>query len=309
MASAAPGLRFGWHVQKDSDAIALMYRQLSSAHLQPCIQLYTKNPRGHSTGSVQDIRQVCAACPQLQVFVHGQLALNMCKAGLQWQNDSVVADMLALDRLMRELSAAAADPNSSARGSSTGVVIHLGKNTEKITVDECIRNFTSNVVNIIQHYVAGGGSTRTRLLLETSTRTKNGSDVFWDLTVLGRLYASLRAQLSPEQCALVAFCIDTAHVFGSGYALSSAADMNAFLQLWDQHIGLQHIGLIHLNDSAKCLGSSLDRHASIGDGFIFKADASGLMTLVRFCAAHGISMINETCNDAQTCCARILSCL
>ena len=40
------------------------------------------------------------------------------------------------------------------------------------------------------------------------------------------------------------------------------------LKKFDKLIGIKNIGLIHLNDSAKDLESHVDRHATIGKGFI-----------------------------------------
>ena len=40
--------------------------------------------------------------------------------------------------------------------------------------------------------------------------------------------------------------------------------MNDFERL----IGIKYIGLVHLNDSKNELGSKLDRHESLGDGYI-----------------------------------------
>jgi hypothetical protein len=40
------------------------------------------------------------------------------------------------------------------------------------------------------------------------------------------------------------------------------------IEEWEHHIGLERLGVIHANDSKKELGSRVDRHAHIGQGFI-----------------------------------------
>ena len=43
-----------------------------------------------------------------------------------------------------------------------------------------------------------------------------------------------------------------------------------YIDALEELIGLKYIALIHLNDSKKELGSNVDRHQNLGDGFIGK---------------------------------------
>jgi deoxyribonuclease-4 len=66
----------------------------------------------------------------------------------------------------------------------------------------------------------------------------------------------------------VGVCIDTAHIFAAGYELRTR---DGFEKTWKQFgdiIGFDYLKGIHLNDSKKELGSRVDRHESLGDGFI-----------------------------------------
>jgi deoxyribonuclease-4 len=71
-------------------------------------------------------------------------------------------------------------------------------------------------------------------------------------------------------------CIDTAHIFTAGYDLRTADDLERTLGQFDQHVGLDKLGAIHLNDSKAPFGSNRDRHENLGDGEI------GLEALGRF---------------------------
>ncbi len=62
---------------------------------------------------------------------------------------------------------------------------------------------------------------------------------------------------------LMGVCLDTCHLHDAGYDL---ADFDAFLDLFDQEIGLDLIGCIHINDSKNELGAHKDRHENIGFG-------------------------------------------
>ncbi len=63
----------------------------------------------------------------------------------------------------------------------------------------------------------------------------------------------------------IGVCIDTCHLNDAGYDLS---DFDAFLNLFDQIIGLSYIQCVHVNDSKNERGSHKDRHENIGFGTI-----------------------------------------
>ncbi len=63
-------------------------------------------------------------------------------------------------------------------------------------------------------------------------------------------------------------CIDTCHLFASGYDIRTKQDWQKLLSEFDQKIGLKHLSAIHVNDSVAGLGSRKDRHASLGEGQI-----------------------------------------
>ena len=60
-------------------------------------------------------------------------------------------------------------------------------------------------------------------------------------------------------------CLDTCHLNDSGVDINCFDD---YLNKFDQVIGLEKIGCIHINDSKNPLGSHKDRHENIGFGTI-----------------------------------------
>jgi deoxyribonuclease-4 len=76
----------------------------------------------------------------------------------------------------------------------------------------------------------------------------------------------------------LAFCLDTAHLWGAGYDISTADRVVAVLDRFDALIGFDRLALVHLNDSKSALASRSDRHEHLGAG---KIGAEGLAAFLR----------------------------
>jgi deoxyribonuclease-4 len=66
----------------------------------------------------------------------------------------------------------------------------------------------------------------------------------------------------------LAYCLDTAHLWGAGYDVSSVDGAAAVVDRFDELIGLDRLAMLHLNDSRSPLGSRTDRHEHVGAGQI-----------------------------------------
>jgi hypothetical protein len=75
----------------------------------------------------------------------------------------------------------------------------------------------------------------------------------------------------------IGLCIDTQHLWASGYDYSSTHATNKLVHELDLSIGLDRLRCFHLNDSKTELGGNRDRHANIGEGTI---GTMGLAALV-----------------------------
>ncbi len=133
-----------------------------------------------------------------------------------------------------------------------GVVTHLGshKGLGTATVIDRLRDALLEVV----------GKTSTKLLLENSAGA--GGNVGNSIDELALIYEAVGR--NPK----IGFCLDTAHLFASGYDVRTKDGWKAVLDEFDKKIGLEHLGVIHLNDSKVELDSKRDRHENIGQGFI-----------------------------------------
>jgi len=84
-----------------------------------------------------------------------------------------------------------------------------------------------------------------------------------------------RAGLARER---VAFCLDAAHLWGSGYDVADPTAVDRLLAGFDDAIGLDRLVLVHLNDSKAGLGTLLDRHEHVGAGRIGPIGMRHLLT-------------------------------
>jgi deoxyribonuclease IV len=66
----------------------------------------------------------------------------------------------------------------------------------------------------------------------------------------------------------VGICLDTCHLFAAGYNISSESGYRKTISEFNRLIGVQRIRAFHVNDCKRELGSRIDRHAHIGQGFI-----------------------------------------
>jgi deoxyribonuclease IV len=123
-----------------------------------------------------------------------------------------------------------------------------------------------------------------RLVLENSS---GGGDMLGSsVEELARILDGIGA--GPDR---LAFCLDTAHLWGAGYDISSADGATMVIDRFEELIGLDRLVLVHLNDSRSALGSRADRHEHVGAGGIGPA---GLGAFLRDPRLRDATFILET---------------
>lgn len=81
--------------------------------------------------------------------------------------------------------------------------------------------------------------------------------------------ASIRAAiLKRKRNAPLGYCLDTAHLYVTGYDIATEAGLKRTVAEIDAHLSLDRVKVIHTNDSKTKLGSRVDRHEHIGEGTI-----------------------------------------
>lgn len=91
----------------------------------------------------------------------------------------------------------------------------------------------------------------------------------------------------------VGVCIDTCHAYSAGYNLLSPDTYEQTWRDFDSIIGLKYLSAMHINDTKKEFGSRVDRHESIGKGFLGLEAFRMMMNDSRL---NGIPLILETPN-------------
>lgn len=98
-----------------------------------------------------------------------------------------------------------------------------------------------------------------------------------------------------EDKTRVGVCIDTCHAHSAGYDMTTPEAYRRTWEEFDQVVGFKYLCGMHINDTAKALGSRVDRHAPIGQGILGEEFWRMLMTDPRM---DGIPLILETTDEA-----------
>ena len=106
--------------------------------------------------------------------------------------------------------------------------------------------------------------------------------------------AEIIAQVTEQE--RVGVCIDTAHAFAAGYDISTEAGFTETFKQFGEIVGFDKLFAMHLNDSKKELGTKVDRHENLGDGYIGWTPFHLIMGDSRF---DGIPLILETPNTER----------
>ena len=89
----------------------------------------------------------------------------------------------------------------------------------------------------------------------------------------------------------VGVCLDTCHTYTAGYDIKSESGYKTTFEEFEQTVGFKYLKGLHLNDSKKELASRVDRHDSIGKGFLGLEPFRRIMNDPRF---DNMPMILET---------------
>jgi deoxyribonuclease-4 len=108
---------------------------------------------------------------------------------------------------------------------------------------------------------------------------------------LGHRFEHLADLLDQIQSDRAGVCLDTCHLFAAGYDIRTRAGYTRTMREFNRLIGLERVAAFHVNDSKKELGSRVDRHTHIGQGFIGLDAFRFLMNDRRF---YSIPKILET---------------
>jgi deoxyribonuclease IV len=83
-------------------------------------------------------------------------------------------------------------------------------------------------------------------------------------------------------------CLDSCHLFASGYDVRTRDSLAEVIDDFDQIVGCDRLGALHVNDSAVPLGSNRDRHAIMGEGDLGDKGCAVFISEPRFDKLPGV---------------------
>lgn len=240
-------------------------------------QIFTRNPRGWAVNPIPRSevlsfknRLAASGIERTSVVVHMPYLPNLSGPPGELYQRSVMTlkeemqrcELLGISYLVIHLG------SHMGRGSNMGV----DQLISALSTDSAHNNSASGVM----------------VLLENNAGYKNnvGGTLEELRLILDRLNSSQRFGL----------CVDTCHLFASGYDLRTDESVKKVIENIKDTIGLKAVKVIHLNDSKGPLGSNLDRHEHIGLGSI---GMEGIAAFINHPDIKALPIIMETPIDTR----------
>lgn len=220
-----------------------------------CIQIFTKSNRQWRAKDITDqqalsfIQQQKSSDIQI-VVAHASYLINLNSSNpdtAKKSADALVEEILRCEKLQIPY-----------------LVLHPGTYERDNLEQSLIR-----VAHQINKVFKVAQPKHTRLLLETMAG--QGLTIGKTLEELGLILQHV------ENKKHIGVCVDTCHIFASGYSFDTPTSYKSFWKQVDTILGINKVFAIHINDSKKELGSCTDRHENIGKGKIKPAAFKLLM--------------------------------
>jgi deoxyribonuclease-4 len=243
------------------------------------VQIFTQSPRmwrspSHDAAALAAYRTAQAAHERVRsTYCHATYLINLAAAD---------GELFAKSRrcLVDNLVAA------SAIGAS-GVVLHVGSH-RGAGLDGVVDQVVGALVGALDEAGETLGATACPLLLENAAGAGG---------TVGRSFEELAQLLDAAGGdSRLRICLDTQHLFASGYDYTTLEAADAVVASFDAAVGLDRLACIHLNDSKVPLGANRDRHENLGDGEIGRA---GLTSLIGHPALQQVSALLEVPGDGD----------
>ncbi|MEX2645037.1 MAG: deoxyribonuclease IV [Gaiellaceae bacterium] len=208
------------------------------------VQLFVQSPRAwrfpeHDPAVLDRFRERREELGIGAVFVHSLYLVNLASP----KDDFYEKSVSVMRSTMETASAIDAD----------GVVFHLGSHLGS--------GFEAGLERAVPalEQVAELCSERTWLLVENSAGAGG---------TVGRSVEELATIVDRLRHPRLGICLDTCHLWVSGYDVTDPDAVDRLVEEVDATIGLDRLRLLHVNDAAAPLGSNRDRHANIGEGLL-----------------------------------------
>lgn len=166
-----------------------------------------------------------------------------------------------------------------------GIVIHMGKQLK-----ESKETAYNNMLSMLLHvHNKTSEFANVKIILETPSGM--GTELCYTIEDFAYFFNKLSQHRNEGVRNRFRVCIDTCHIFAAGYDIRKKENIDEYIKTFDNLVGLRYIGLVHLNDSKKDIGSKIDRHESLGKGFIGK---KGLLYMIKLFKQFSLPIVLET---------------
>ena len=129
---------------------------------------------------------------------------------------------------------------------------HPGSHLKQISEEACLELISASMNEVLRQ------TNSVSLVVENTAG--QGSNMGYKMEHLGYL---MEHSIDQER---VGVCIDTCHLFTSGYDIRSEEAYRETMEKFATIVGFKYLRGMHLNDSKPDLGTHVDRHDSIGKG-------------------------------------------
>jgi deoxyribonuclease-4 len=209
------------------------------------------------------------------------------------------------------------DAAMRASASVDALLIHAVYLINCASEDREIRD--KSLVSLTASLRAGAALGAVGVVLHAGSALKNGGDVDTAMQRAGKVIAEALAE--SEGCPLhiedtagaggtlgrsfdelarmielagggrrLGVCLDSCHLYASGYDIATADGLDEVLDEFDRVVGCERLGSLHVNDSQTPLGSNRDRHANLGAGELGADGCAAFLSEPRF---DGLACIFE----------------
>lgn len=214
-----------------------------------CLQIFSGSPR---TWAAPDPKpEACLRMAALRaehdlkpLVIHANYLINLCSPDATNRPKSVEAFRGELRRAV-------------AIGAEY-LVVHPGSAKDHPSRDAAIAAFGEGLIEASVGLPTG----HLAILIENTAGHGN---------LLGGALSDIRAirdLAAPHVAFPIGYCLDTCHSFAAGYEITTESGLDGFVGEVEATLGLENVPVFHANDSKGELGSHLDRHANIGEGYI-----------------------------------------
>jgi deoxyribonuclease-4 len=210
-----------------------------------CVQVFTQSPRmwrptNHKPEAVARFRERREEAGVGGVVCHALYLVNLAAVDDEIHRKSIATIGSTLDAA----EAIGAEAVIFHVGSHLGAGFELGLDRTTDALEQILAGYEGDAWLCMENS-AGTGGTIGRSVEELET-------------LVERLDGHPR----------LGICLDSCHLFASGYDVTDPAAVDALVEKIDGGIGLDRLRALHINDSATPLGSNRDRHANILEGEI-----------------------------------------